>query len=171
VSFAGGNMPDEKFDEKEQEKSDEKSSEEKTSEEKSSEEKSSEEKNWDEKYRRDPLSSLVWACILIWAGLVFLAYNLGWFNFQTLSGLLRGFNLDPWSVILVGAGVIILIGVAIRLLIPEYRRPITVSIFLAAILIGIGLGNIFNWVATGGIILITLGLLIIFRGFRSEHRE
>jgi hypothetical protein len=154
-------MPDEKYDEKEQEKS----------EEKSSEEKSSEEKNWDEKYRRDPLSSIVWACILIWAGLVFLAYNLGWLNFQTISGLLKGFNLNPWSAVLIGAGVIILFGVAIRLLVPEYRRSVTWSVFLAAILIGVGLGNIFNWVATGGIILITLGLLIIFRGLRSEHRE
>jgi len=159
-------MPDEKFDEKEQEKSEEKSSEEK-----SSEEKSPEEKNWDEKYRRDPLSSIAWACILIWAGLVFLAYNLGWLNIQTISGLLKGYNLDPWSVILLGAGVIILIEVAIRLLIPEYRRPIIVSVFLAASLIGIGLGNIFNWAVTGGVILIALGILIIFRGFRSGNKE
>ncbi len=154
-------MPDEKFDEKEQEKSEEKSSEEKTS----------EEKNWDEKYRRDPLSSIVWAFILIWAGLVFLAYNLGWLNFQTISGLLKGYKLDPWSVVLIGAGVILLIEVATRLLVPEYRRPIMGSIVLAAILIGIGLGNIFNWVVTGGVILIALGLLIIFRGLRPENKE
>ena len=154
-------MPDEKFDEKDHEKS----------EEKSAEEKSSEEKNWDEKYRRDPLSSIIWACILIWAGIVFLAYNLGWLNIQTISGLLKGYNLDPWSVILLGAGVIVLLGVAIRLLVPEYRRPIAWSVLLAAILIGLGLGNIFNWIATGGIILIALGLLIIFRGFRSGNKE
>lgn len=148
-------MPDEKFDEKEQEKR---------------EEKSPEEKNWDEKYRRDPLGSIAWAFILIWAGLVFLASNLGWVNFEAIPGLPRGFSSEPWSWILVGAGVIILIEVVIRLLVPEYRRPIIGSLFLAVILIGIGLGNLFNWNITGALILIALGLMIIFRGVFRERK-
>ena len=61
-------MSEQKFDEKEMEKHDEK------------QEKSSEEKNWDEKYRRDPLGTIVWAAIFIWAGLVFLAANLGFLD-------------------------------------------------------------------------------------------
>ena len=64
-------MADEKFDEKEQEKR---------------EEKSPEEKNWEEKYRRDPLGSVIWACILIWAGLVFLADNLKLIDFKASQG-------------------------------------------------------------------------------------
>ena len=141
-------MPDEKFDEKEQEKR---------------EEKSPEEKNWDEKYRRDPLGSIIWACILIWAGLVFLASNLGWLKFRAIPGLPEAFSSEPWSLILIGAGVIVLIEIAIRLLVPDYRRPIIGSLFLAIILIGIGLGNLFNWNITGALILIALGLMIIFR--------
>ena len=149
-------MPDEKFDEKELEKR---------------EEKSPEEKNWDEKYRRDPLGSIIWACILIWAGLVFLASNLGLLTFKTIPGLPAGFSSEPWSVIRVGAGVIVLIEVAIRLLVPDYRRPIIGSLFLAVILIGIGLGNLFNWNITGALILIALGLMIIFRGIFRERKE
>jgi len=149
-------MPDEKFDEKEQEKR---------------EEKSPEEKNWDEKYRRDPLGSIIWACILIWAGLVFLASNLGWLKFRAIPGLPEAFSSEPWSLILIGAGVIVLIEIAIRLLVPDYRRPIIGSLFLAIILIGIGLGNLFNWNITGALILIALGLMIIFRGIFRERKE
>ena len=47
-------MPDEKFDEKEREKQEEKTA----------------EKSFDEKYRRDPLSAIIWAAILIWAGVL-----------------------------------------------------------------------------------------------------
>jgi hypothetical protein len=149
-------MPDEKFDEKEQEKR---------------EEKSPEEKNWDEKSRRDPLGTIIWACILIWTGLVFLAYNLGWLNSQIIAGFLRGLRIEPWSLALLGAGVIILFEIAIRLLVPEYRRSILGSLFIAVVLIGIGLGNIIGWTITGALILITLGLVIIFRGFFGERKE
>jgi len=58
---------DDKFDEKGLEKRDEKYQQEKTA----------QEKSWDEKWRRDPLSTLVWAIIFIWAGGVFLLSNLG----------------------------------------------------------------------------------------------
>jgi len=46
-------------------------------EEKEEKEEEKEEKSWDEKYRRDPLSAIVWAVILIWVGVVLLADNLG----------------------------------------------------------------------------------------------
>lgn len=39
-----------------------------------------EEEKYEEKHDRDPLSSLTWALILIWAGLAFLASNLGWLD-------------------------------------------------------------------------------------------
>ena len=42
-------------------------------EEKAEKEHEKEEKTWDEKWRRDPLSGIVWATILIWAGVVFCA--------------------------------------------------------------------------------------------------
>ena len=67
------------------------------------------EKSWDEKWRRDPLSALVWATILIWAGLVFLANNLGL--------LARYERVDAWGFVFIGAGVIILLEVMLRLLV------------------------------------------------------
>ena len=39
-----------------------------------------EEKSAEEKYRRDPLGSIIWACILIWAGVVLLLNQLGYLD-------------------------------------------------------------------------------------------
>lgn len=149
-------MPEEKFDEKEHEKR---------------EEKSPEEKNWEEKYRRDPLGSIIWALILIWAGLLFLASNLSWLTPRAIPGMPERFSSQPWSLVLLGAGVMILVEVVIRLLVPDYRRSIFGSLFFAVILIGIGLGNLFNWNITGALILIALGLMILLRGIFRERKE
>lgn len=126
-------------------------------EEKRSEKEEKEEKNWDEKWRRDPLSALVWAAILIWAGLVLLASNLGL--------LTRFERLDAWSVIFIGAGVILLGELVVRLLIPEYRRPVLGTFILAIILLAVGLGNLVNWNLVWALVLIAIGLSILFRGF------
>lgn len=127
------------------------------------EEKSADEKQWEEKSRRDPLGALVWPVILIWAGLVLLAANLGVLN--TLFGRTLGIGgPDTWALILTGAGVIVLIEVAIRLLVPEYRRPVTGSVIFAIILIGLGLGNLTNWGVVWPVIIIIVGLSILLRG-------
>ena len=153
-------MADEKFDEKEQEKK---------------EEKAPEEKSWEEKWRRDPLSSIAWAAIFIWAGIVLLAGNLGYLDrligrgidIPGVGGLLR---VESWPLILLGAGVIVLLEVVARLLMPEYRRHIGGSLFVAAILIGIGLNNLFGWSLVWPLILIALGLAIILGGaFRRRE--
>jgi hypothetical protein len=65
-----------------------------------------------------------------------------------------------------GAGVIVLLGVLFRLLVPEYKRPVTGNIILGLILIGIGLGDLFNWAVVWALILILIGISIIFRGFQ-----
>lgn len=145
-------MSDEKFDEKEMEKR---------------EEKAPEEKSWDEKYRRDPLSALVWPAILIWAGLVLLANNLG-----LLSGLRDlpsdrfFFQFETWGLIFIGAGVILLIEVVIRLVMPVYRRDVGGTLFLGILFLAIGLGNTFSWNYIWPLILIGLGLSIVLRGIR-----
>jgi len=153
-------MADEKFDEKEQEKK---------------EEKAPEEKSWEEKWRRDPLSSIAWAAIFIWAGIVLLAGNLGYLDrligrgidIPGVGGLLR---VEAWPLITLGAGVIVLLEVVARLLMPEYRRHIGGSLFVAAILIGIGLNNLFGWSLVWPLILIALGLAIILGGaFRRRE--
>ncbi len=151
-------MADEKFDEKEREKHDEKT----------------EEKTWEEKWQRDPLTSLVWAAIFIWAGLVFLASNLGILDWALQGATqvtgLGLFNkvVQAWPLVLIGAGVIVLIGVLIRLLVPAYRKPVFGSIVIAIFLIGVGLGDLINWGIVWAVLLIILGIYILTRGPRRS---
>ena len=156
-------MTEQKFDEKEMEKREEK------------DEKSSEEKSWEEKYRRDPLGAVIWAVILIWAGLVFLASNLGFLDrFIIRSSDMPGWGFigklaGAWPIVLIGAGVIVLGEVVIRLLVPAYRRPITGSIIFAIILIGLGLGDLISWELIWPLILIVLGVSVLMRGFLRKR--
>lgn len=152
-------MADEKFDEKELEKHDEKT----------------EEKSWEEKWQRDPLISYLWAAIFIWAGLVFLASNLGLLDW-ILAGVtqyqelgLFGDMIRAWPLVLVGAGVILLFGVLLRILIPAYHRPIWGLLILSIILIGLGLGSLINWGVIWAVVLIILGIAILTRGFRRRE--
>ena len=126
-------------------------------EEKEEEKAEKEEKSWDEKWRRDPLSALVWAIILIWAGLVLLASNLGL--------LARYEKVDAWGFVFTGAGVIILLEVVVRLLVPQYRRPVTGSLILAVILLAIGFGNLLGWGLVWPLALIAIGVTIVLAGF------
>ena len=147
---------DEKTEEKEMEKRDEKST---------------EEKNWDEKWRRDPLSAVIWAAVFIWAGVVFLLSNMGYFDFivQPIEGEGWWVTISgAWSIVLIGAGVLFLLEAAIRLLFPVYRKPVTGTIIFALILIGIGLGDLIDWSIMGAVILIIIGVSILIRGLRRS---
>ena len=155
------NEKDEKFDEKEMEKHDEKSA----------EEKSAEEKTYEEKYRRDPLGTLIWAVILIWAGVVWLANN-----FHLLDRIRLGFAKLPfelpfatevWTIFFLGSGVILLIEVLIRLTVPDYRRPVMGTFILAIVFFGIGLGS---WNLIWPLILIVIGASILLRGAFSRRQ-
>ena len=154
---------DEKFDEKEAEKREEKK-----------EEKSPEEKSWDEKHQRDPLSTVVWGAILIWAGLVLLASTTGFLdNFTNRLADTPGFRFlgqisSAWGLICIGAAVIILLEIVVRLLMPAYRRPVLGSFILAMIFLGIGLGNLWNWNVAWALILIVLGVSFVTRSLRRR---
>jgi hypothetical protein len=113
------------------------------------------EKSWDEKWRRDPVYALGWALIFIWAGVVLLAENLGY-----LEGIEK---LDAWDLILVGAGVVVLLQAAIRLLVPSYRRPITGTVILAFLLIALGLGGLLPTGVVWAAALILVGLFVLLR--------
>lgn len=146
---------DDKFGEKEQEKR---------------EEKSPQEKSWDEKWRRDPLTAIIWACIFIWAGLMLIVNNAGllddWVsNLADSTGIADIADLEVWSIILLGVAVLVLLEVIIRVLIPAYRRPVTGSLIFALILVGISLGEIVSWTILWPIILIIIGVSILLRGF------
>lgn len=145
---------EEKFDEKDLEKRDEKSR---------------EEKNVEEKWRRDPISAIIWAILLIYAGVILLADNLGYLdiwmaNLAAATNLPFLAELQVWSVIMLGAGLILLVEVLIRLLIPEYRRGVGGTIIFAFILISVSLGNQIGWTIVLPMILIGAGLAILVRG-------
>ncbi len=137
-----------------------------------------EEKSPDEKYRRDPLGSIIWACILIWAGTVLLLNQLGYleqikeliYSNQAPWALSYQIDFSVWGLIFLGAGVILLFEVLLRLLIPAYRKPVTGTIILAFVFIGIGLGNVLRWEFIFALVLIAIGLSIIVGSF-TRRRE
>lgn len=125
--------------------------------EKREKEREKEEKTWDEKWRHDPLGSALWAIVLIWAGSVFFVDQMG-----LLDRIVEG--LDAWGVVLAGAGVIMVVGIVIRLLVPAYRKPITGDAIIAALLLGAGLSAILETALVWPLILIVLGVVILVRG-------
>jgi hypothetical protein len=132
-----------------------------------------EEKGVDEKDRQDTVSSLSFAAFLIWAGVVLLLNNTG--NLQILTDFIADLNLPRtdlpfdipfintagWQVFFLGAGLIVLIEIVVRVLVPMYRRPIVGSIIWAAILFGLALGT---WKIILPLAIVVAGLTILLRG-------
>lgn len=136
------------------------------------------EKNVEEKWTRDPLAALVWASILIWAGVVLLFSSFG--AFETLSDVIRELpirdwaigggesryiDLGAWNVFFVGAAFILFLEAAIRLLVPAYRRSVSGTLILGFVFLGVGLGN---WTCIWALGLIALGISILVRGFTRK---
>ena len=134
-----------------------------------------EEKTMEEKWRRDPLGTLIWALILIWAGVVWLGWNLGIVTrYAFLNRIIdNAKNIQPpfISLILLGAGILILIEIAIRLLVPTYRRSVVGSLIIAAILIGLGLGETISWSIIWPLIIIVIGLVLILQGLLEKDKS
>jgi ABC-type multidrug transport system fused ATPase/permease subunit len=125
-------------------------------EEKEEKQEEKEEKSWDEKWRRDPLNAAAWATILIWAGLVLLAGNLGLLD--------RFEKVGVWGFIFIGAGLILIGEVLVRLFVPQYRQPVAGSLILGVILLAVGLGNLISWGLVLALVLIAIGIFLLFRG-------
>jgi hypothetical protein len=139
-----------------------------------------EEKSVNEKWTRDPLAALVWASILIWAGVVLLFSSFG--AFETLADFIRELpiqdwaigggesrylDLGAWNVFFVGAAAILFLEAAVRLLVPAYRRSVTGTLILGFVFLGIGLGN---WTCIWALGLIALGISILIRGFTRKEK-
>ncbi|UCG23464.1 MAG: hypothetical protein JSW55_15130, partial [Chloroflexota bacterium] len=140
-----------------------------------------EEKSVEEKWDRDPLGALVWALILIWAGVVLLAGNLGAFDLMSefaerlpfgggadLPVEIDFFPVEAWSVFWIGAAAILLLEVAIRVLVPAYRKSVVGTLILAGVFAGLGLGT---WSCVLPLILIGIGLSIILRNFQRNGKK
>ena len=136
------------------------------------------EEKWEEKWHRDPLSTVVGAVILIWLGVVLLANNLGFLDLfaALLERLgLRGARLpwempfvtpEAWSLFFFGAGLILLLEIAVRLAVPTYRRNVLGTVIGAIVFFALALGS---WSLIWPLIVIAVGLSIVLRGrFRKE---
>lgn len=109
----------------------------------------------------------MWGAIIIWAGLVLLADNVGLLSAIRFADTpFPGFRflarLEAWSLIFFGAGMIILLEAAIRYLVPTYRRGVGGTVILAFVFIGIGLGSWIGWHVVWPLILIAIGVAILF---------
>lgn len=116
------------------------------------------EKEHEEKWRRDPLSALAWALMVMWAGVVLLLNNLG-----MLAGV-PFFSGREWPLIFAGAGIILLLEVFIRLVMPQYRKGVVGTLIVGFIFIGIGLGDTVGPGLLGGILLIAIGAVMLLGG-------
>ncbi|HEY60237.1 MAG TPA: hypothetical protein G4N92_06090 [Anaerolineae bacterium] len=125
---------------------------------------------------RDVLSTVVWAAILIWAGLTFLAAQRGWleqFGITESPFFIRSFfellEFNTWNVVALGAGVIILMEVIVRLLVPSFRRHVGGTLIVAAVFIGIGLGPFFKWQLIWPLVLIAVGISVLIGAFSRKR--
>lgn len=136
-----------------------------------------EEKSVEEKWQRDPLASIVWAAILIWAGVVLLASNLGAFDLiqqfserlplgaRDLPFDITFFPVEAWTVFWLGAAGILLLEIVVRLLVPQYRRSVTSTVIWMFIFVAIGF---WRWEFIFPLILVAIGVSILLRGFRRN---
>ncbi|MBN1179304.1 MAG: hypothetical protein JXD18_08840 [Anaerolineae bacterium] len=113
------------------------------------------ERSWDEKWERDPVYSVGWAAIFIWAGFILLLQSL---NIFTGLGPLGG-----WDLVFIGAGFIVFAQIAFRMLSPAHRRPVFGSFVLALVLIAVGLQDVLPEGSFWAVVLIIVGLGMLVR--------
>jgi hypothetical protein len=106
---------------------------------------------WAEIARPDTLDPIIWAAAFIWAGVVWLASSLGYLDGQA------------WSLFFFGAGMLVLIELGIRLLMPAHRRDLQGTLIWAAILFWLG-----DWDLLWPVILMAIGASILLRGYFRE---
>ena len=133
-----------------------------------------------EDHRQDRLSNITWALILIWAGVAFLAVSQGWlenlnlplplyYRYRLMPRRWILFNPLAWNLAFLGAGVILLLEVLIRLFVPAFHQRIGGSLVLAAMFIGMGLGNWLGWEIVWPLILIAIGAIVLINGLTHKN--
>jgi hypothetical protein len=66
-----------------------------------------------------------------------------------------------WSVFFFGAGLILVLELIIRIIVPSYRRRIFGTAIVAVVFFGLATGN---WILIGPLVLIAIGISIIVGG-------
>ena len=123
-----------------------------------------------EKWARDPVGAAVWALILIWAGVAFLLVNAAGEGGVTILSM----DIDDtnvWALIMAGAGVLIWLGVLVRVVMPAHRRPLGGSIILGTIFLIVGGGELIpdEDVELWPLIIIAVGVSMLFGFFRPRR--
>jgi Na+/melibiose symporter-like transporter len=118
----------------------------------------------DEKWQHDPLRMISVAAILIWGGLIALAGTSNLFSYN--------WEGHGWAIFLLGTGVILVVKVIIRAIVPEFRRAIGASLIIGIILLAVGISDLigWNWNYIWPVIPIAIGLVIVLRG-TLYHRK
>ncbi|MDY6875629.1 MAG: hypothetical protein SWK90_05425 [Chloroflexota bacterium] len=109
-----------------------------------------------EKWANDPLGAATWAIILILAGCILLVANLGLVPFIGMA--------NSWNWILLMAGALLLLQVLLRLMVPEWRRPVGGWLMLALIMLVSGTGAVMGLENTWPLILIAVGVALLVGG-------
>ena len=137
------------------------------------------EEKTEDKWRQDPLNTIFGALILIWAGVVLLAANLDMLDVFTqlldrlplplyeLPFAIPFFGANAWRLFFLGAGVIVLCEVIVRLIVPRFRRKVFGSLIAAIVLIALGLGN---FEVIWPLILIAIGISVLLGGLVTRRK-
>ncbi len=113
-----------------------------------------EEKGTEEKWRRDPLSRVIFGLIVITVGVLFLLASQEKIAWE-----------DWWAYLLLVLGGIFIFEALLRSVMPAYRRPVFGRLIAGLVLIAIGASNIYGFVSWWPLIIIGVGVIILFSAF------
>jgi hypothetical protein len=122
------------------------------------------EKGRDEKWQRDPLGAAVWAFILIWVGIALLLENAGVLDDLAI---LDDKTIGAWQLAFAGAGVILLLEAAVRVIVPAFRQPVVGTVILGIVFLSIGLGELVNTGVIAAVAIVLVGVILLLRGLRG----
>ena len=122
---------------------------------------------------------VVGAIILIWLGTVLLAGNLG--ILDRIEGLLDALHIQTWSlpvavlpfvsarvwpIFFLGVGMILLVEMLVRLIVPAYRRQVLGTFIGALVFFALAFGQ---WALIGPLILIAIGISVFLGGLLNKQ--